>query len=95
MPHVLRETKKTSGVMVVDPTSADPGIAAVRVIPVDKDHISICKPASRQDQVFLETRQFVMDCIAGQHGSAAGNPIVSHRLPTPNTRQNGGSPKSA
>ena len=81
--HVLRETKKTSGVMVVDPTSADPGIAAIRVIPVDKDHISICKPASRQDQVFLETRQFVMDCIGGQHGSVTGKPIDPRRLPTP------------
>jgi hypothetical protein len=81
--HVLRETKKTSGVMVVDPTSADPGIQAIRVIPVDKDHISICKPASQKDQVFLETRQFVIDCLSGPNIRAVDAAIESDILPTP------------
>jgi hypothetical protein len=61
--HVLRESQAIGGVMVVNPTSADPGIVGVRVIPVDKHHISICKPSSREDQVFLETLTFVGDCI--------------------------------
>lgn len=79
--HVLRESKKTTGVMVVDPTSADPGIEAIRVIPVDKDHISICKPMSRKDQVFLEARQFIINCISGQNETPAG--VDGRRLPTP------------
>jgi protein SERAC1 len=81
--HVLRETKKTSGVMVVDPTSADPGIPAVRVIPVDKDHVSICKPVSEQDQVYLETRQFIRDCISGGLELATDADLKVRKLPSP------------
>jgi pimeloyl-ACP methyl ester carboxylesterase len=81
--HVVRETKLTSGLMVVDATSADPGIASVRVIPVDKDHINICKPVSRSDQVFLEARQFIADCIAVQHRGSGSTGTESSGLPTP------------
>jgi pimeloyl-ACP methyl ester carboxylesterase len=78
--HVLRESRKTSGVMVVDPTSADPGIASVRVIPVDKDHVNICKPESLEDQVFLEAKQFISDCVVGQR---SGSGLNRSALPRP------------
>jgi hypothetical protein len=61
--HVLRESQGIRGLIVVNPSSADPGIPLVRVIPVDKDHINICKPTSRDDHVFLEAKQFIGDCI--------------------------------
>lgn len=61
--HVLCETKSLHSQLVVNQTSVDPGIPAVRVIPVDKDHLSICKPLSVEDPVYLETRAFLSDCI--------------------------------
>src|SRR5262249_15856077 len=38
---------KGVGVIVVDDRSADPGIPGVVPIPLDEDHLSICKPASK------------------------------------------------
>lgn len=61
--HALRETKKTHGTMVVDATSADPKIHNVSVIPVDKNHLTICKPSDVNDQVYLEACSFVQLCI--------------------------------
>ncbi|MCR9115746.1 MAG: hypothetical protein NXI22_02215 [bacterium] len=40
---VFFETKKTGGFLIVDEASADPGIPAAEVVPVDDDHINICK----------------------------------------------------
>lgn len=98
--HVLCESQPVCGVMVVNPVSADPGIAPVRVIPVDKNHINICKPTSRDDQVFLETRQFISDCVRSalhradsRQGSASTAfptqpmPISSKSQPTPSAAQ--------
>jgi hypothetical protein len=57
--HVLCETKKTFVAMVVDATTADPGITGISVDPVDKDHITICKPVDKGDTVFLHLKAFV------------------------------------
>ena len=57
--EVLFETQSTCGVTVVDPTSSDPGMAGVIPIPVDADHISICKPASKAHLVFARTKLFI------------------------------------
>jgi pimeloyl-ACP methyl ester carboxylesterase len=61
--EVLFETQTTSGVTVVNPTSSDPGIAGVIPIPVDADHISICKPDSRSHPVFARVKLFVRRII--------------------------------
>lgn len=45
---VYHETQSIRGVLVVDASSADPGIAGLSLVPIDADHISICKPASRE-----------------------------------------------
>ena len=42
------------GILVVDKSSADPGIPGVTPIVLDKDHISICKPESKDDQVYRQ-----------------------------------------
>jgi len=60
---VLFETQSTCGVTVVDPTSSDPGIAGVIPIPVDADHISICKPTSKSHPVFARVRLFIAKII--------------------------------
>lgn len=57
--EVLFETQSTCGVTVVDPTSSDPGIGGVIPIPVDADHISICKPDSKSHLVFARTKLFI------------------------------------
>ena len=47
------ETLKTKGVaLVVNATSADPGYITSRPIPVDADHIEICKPTSRDQPIY-------------------------------------------
>ncbi|MEM8949142.1 MAG: tetratricopeptide repeat protein [Pseudomonadota bacterium] len=42
--HAFYETRKTSGVLVVEQSSADPGITGVVPIPIGADHRSIVKP---------------------------------------------------
>jgi pimeloyl-ACP methyl ester carboxylesterase len=56
---VLFETQPTYGVTVVDPTSSDPGILGVIPIPIDADHISICKPTSKSHPVFAQVKLFI------------------------------------
>jgi predicted alpha/beta hydrolase family esterase len=60
IPHrVYYETRAIKGLMIVDATSADPGIANTAPIALDADHISIAKPSSKQDQMFLGVLQFL------------------------------------
>ena len=54
--------KLPSGVLVVDETSAEPNIAGERAIPLDEDHLSICRPLSRDAQIFKGMVRFVRDC---------------------------------
>ena len=60
---VLYETKKTMGITVVNATSADPGLAGVPLIPIEADHITICKPESTTSLVYLHTLRLVEQCI--------------------------------
>lgn len=57
--EVLFEKEPTFGFLVVNETSADPGIVGVIPIPVDADHGTICKPASKGDLVFARARLLV------------------------------------
>ncbi len=61
---VLYEARDTHGIRVVDPTSADPGITGVRPVPVDHDHFSICKPRSRDGNIYSMIRQFVHSTLS-------------------------------
>lgn len=61
--EVLFEKEPTFGFMVVNETSADPGIVGVIPIPVDADHGTICKPASKADLVFARARLLVEKTI--------------------------------
>jgi len=51
------EMHKTKGVMIVDSQSADPGLTGVRPMPVEADHISICKLESRDSLVYRSLRR--------------------------------------
>jgi hypothetical protein len=54
---------KGLGVIVVDDRSADPGIPGVSPIPLDDDHLSICRPISRESLLYKRVRRFVGDCL--------------------------------
>ncbi len=58
---ILTETKRTSILgMIVQPDSADPGLANVQTVPIGTDHFGICKPADRTTDIYVFVRDFVM-----------------------------------
>jgi hypothetical protein len=61
--QVYCEKRKTQGVLVVNETSADPGIKGVTPIPMDDDHLSICRPLSRESQIYKRVKRFISDCL--------------------------------
>jgi hypothetical protein len=56
---VYCETRPTGPILVVNQTSADPGIKGVIPIPMDFDHISICKVADRKSQIYRSIKRFL------------------------------------
>ena len=64
---VYCENQKTSGVLVVNETSADPGIKGVIPIPMDDDHLSICRPLSRETLLYRGVRGFIKKKLTQAH----------------------------
>jgi len=60
---VYFETQTVAKLLVVDESSADPGIAGVIPIPVDGNHIDICKPASKHSLTYMRTLNLIKDRI--------------------------------
>ena len=61
---VLFETRMTysildKGVMVVTPSSSDPGMIGVTPVPVDHDHFSIACPNDQTDVVYLQVKSLI------------------------------------
>jgi hypothetical protein len=56
---VFYETKETKGVLVVNATSADPGLTGVSPIPVDTDHLQVCHPDSPEDFRYRQVVRFL------------------------------------
>lgn len=58
------EMKKNEyGVLVVDQSSANPGVLNGDVVPVDADHTTISKPASKASPLHKSVSSFVQDCL--------------------------------
>ncbi len=56
--HTYYEKLKTkNAILVVERDSADPGVSGPAPVPVDRDHVDICKPPDRDDVVFLGVRR--------------------------------------
>jgi pimeloyl-ACP methyl ester carboxylesterase len=56
---VLTETKATRIVgMIVKPDSSDPGLPT-RPIPIDADHSSICKPTTKNSDVYVQVKKLL------------------------------------
>ncbi|MEO1693072.1 MAG: hypothetical protein AAFR63_16335 [Cyanobacteria bacterium J06631_6] len=56
---VYYETKPTHGVIVVDRTSANPGIKGANPLPVEKNHLDIAKPRTREERPYQGVRTFI------------------------------------
>ena len=59
---VYYETHATKSVVVVPRTSADPGVGRTPV-PVDKDHVNVCKPYDRSDVVYLGVTRHIRNVL--------------------------------
>ena len=70
---VFRETHKTHGVFIVPPGTSDPGLQGVVPIPVDADHVGICKPRSKEAEVYILTKKFIQDRL---EAAAIGTAVV-------------------
>jgi hypothetical protein len=57
--------KTKDAILVVSADSADPGIGKTRPIPVDADHISICKPSDRDSFIFTSLCRHLKEVLTG------------------------------
>jgi len=64
---VYCEKRKLAGILVVNETTGDPGIAGVVPVPVDEDHVSICKPADRKSQIYRRVVRLVLEIAEKAH----------------------------
>ena len=69
--RVFFETRQTNGVRIVDEASADLGIEGVFPIPVEADHITICKLDTRDTLVFSSVANFVRELTSRRQEPAA------------------------
>jgi len=60
---VYYEELPTNGILVVNATTANPGISSVRPIPVDENHVSICKPTSKDAQIYCGVNDLIQTII--------------------------------
>ncbi|MBR9766640.1 MAG: alpha/beta hydrolase, partial [Rhodobacteraceae bacterium] len=57
--------KTKDAALVVSEESSDPGCTKTRPIPVDADHVAICKPASKDAMTYLSVRRHIEKVLAG------------------------------
>lgn len=73
---VFYEMQGTAAGVIVGPASSDPGLANANLIPVDADHVSICKPEDRSSLLYARTRDFLAGMGAAvQAGLRAAPPL--------------------
>lgn len=74
-------------VVVVNQTSADPGVAGTVCQPIDANHITICKPSSRDEPVYVGVKAFIKSCaqgiVASTDKAAPGPAIYSTQVKDP------------
>ena len=57
------ETLNTKSILLVSKDSADPRVNGTKVILVDKNHIDICKPKSKDDPVFVGLQYHIKNVL--------------------------------
>ncbi len=73
---VYYETRPTSGVLVVNASSANPGIKDVKPIAVEADHDTIAKPQPGDKKVYLGVKNFIEDSLPRQKSLPPGDTSV-------------------
>jgi len=64
--YCFYEKHPVGGVMVVDESSADPGMEGVISVPLDGNHLDICKPESKESLLYRRIRQIISNTIPEQ-----------------------------
>jgi hypothetical protein len=77
---VYCEKRPIAGILVVDETTADLGIVGIIPIPVDEDHVSICKPASKDSQIYRRVKRLVEDIVAAARLPVAKPPLKDNDM---------------
>jgi predicted alpha/beta hydrolase family esterase len=78
---IYYETEPTSGVFIVNQSSANPGIKDVKPIAVEADHNSIAKPKPGDSKVYLGVKKFIKECFPSQKSlPLADNPVPLTQL---------------
>ncbi|MFD6066616.1 FxSxx-COOH system tetratricopeptide repeat protein [Amycolatopsis lurida] len=82
---IFYETRPTKGVQVVDAGSSDPAIPGQTPIPVDADHIDICKPVTPGEVVYGQIKRFITGIVTALQAGAAvtGHPETVRRPQPP------------
>jgi hypothetical protein len=57
--QVYCEKQSVAGLLVVNESSADPGLKGVIPIPLDENHVTICKPESREKLIYSRVKRLV------------------------------------
>ncbi len=70
----------------MSPDSADPGAGGTRPVPIEADHISICKPSSRQSLIFVSLCRHIesvlKECVPSDGGSSFATDDYGTASPT-------------
>jgi len=69
---VYCETRPTHGIRVVNETSANPGITGVNPIPLDADHITICKLVNKSEPVYQRVQRLLKETLPSTTPKTAG-----------------------
>lgn len=75
------ETDKTKGATVVDKVTANPHVHSCNPIALPSDHIGMCKPASRQAQLYQSVSALLRDTVTWLR--TAATPSAVEALPSP------------
>ena len=68
---VFYETQPVAGLLIVDQSSADPGVPNCVAVPVDADHFGICKPSSQYDPIYQAIFSFLETLGSEPEGTVA------------------------
>lgn len=70
---VYYEKYATKKIVVVPRESADPGLSNVEPVPIDKNHINICKPRDKNDTVYLGIKRHIQKIVKSAEQSTSGS----------------------
>jgi pimeloyl-ACP methyl ester carboxylesterase len=72
---VYYEKLPTRGIQIVSQKSADPGVAGTIAVPVDANHLTICKPINRDATIYLSTKRH-LEKLATQCVMSSNSPQI-------------------